>query len=402
MPGPARLFKLLSLPALALVGVAAAAPAAVAPGGARADPEPAPPRPLALEHASLRQDGDALVLRLATTERWSPASLRRTRRSLCLRLVFDRGGAVTSRDVCVRRRGRAATLTYARVLRSGASGPLHALDARVRKPSPRSLTARFAPARLGIPYGPLRWRVLSTTDGCRIADATGCFAALPAAGEVLTLRAPQPIGCRVKGPAYVTYGSRGKRVVALTFDDGPSAHTAAVLDVLRAKRARATFFMIGRQVGGGAALVRRMLAEGHEPANHTWDHANVSAGGSAAASSIRATNAAIERAVGYRPCTFRAPYGAHSPTLISAVRAMGMSTIQWDVDTQDWMTPGADVIATRIIRGARNGSIILMHDGGGPRGQTVAALPRVIDALRARGFRFVTVAELLGYAPVMR
>ena len=400
MPGPARLPKLLALAGLALAGVAAIAPAASAPGGARAQEQQ--PRPLALAAASLRQDGDALVLRLATTEPWSPASLRRTGRSLCLRLVFERAGAVTSRDVCVRRRGRAATLTYARVLRSGASGPLHALDARVRKPSPRALTARFAPSALNIPYGPLRWRVLSTTDGCRIADGRGCFEALPPDGALLTLRAPQPIGCRVRGPAYVTSGARAARVVALTFDDGPSSYTSAVLDVLRAKGARATFFMIGQQVGGGAGLVRRMLAEGHEPANHTWQHANVSAGGAAAASSIRATNDAIARASGFRPCLFRAPYGAVGQGLIGLVRSMGMTTVQWDVDTLDWTTPGADAIFARIVRGARNGSIVLMHDGGGPRSQTVAALPRVIDALRARGFRFVTVSELLGNGRVMR
>lgn len=398
MPGLRRLLQFLLIAGLAVVVVAAAAPGASAPGGGAGGPsgrEPAGPRPLHLHAARLTQDGNALVLRLATAQPWSPASLRRDRQSLCVRLVYEKGG-FQSRDVCVRRRGRAATLTFARVLRDGGTGPLHELEARVAKPSPRALNARFSPTRIGIPYGPLRWRALSSTDGCRIAEGSDCFEALPADGAVLSLRAPQPIGCIPAGPAYVTSGPRSKRAVALTFDDGPSSHTPAVLDILRAKGARGTFFMIGQQVAPNAAIVRRMLAEGHEPADHTWSHSNVSAGGSGAAGSISSTASAIQSASGFRPCSFRAPYGAVGQSLIGLVRGLGMTTVQWDVDPLDWMTPGADAIYSRIVGRARGGSIILMHDGGGPRSQTVAALPRVIDTLRARGLRFVTVSELLG------
>lgn len=411
MPGLKRLLQFLLIAGLALVVVAAAAPGASAPGGATpgtgdqrgqqrgdAQDEPAGPQPLHLHAARLTQDGSALVLRLSTSQPWSPASLRRDRQSLCLRLVYETSG-FNSRDVCVRRRGRAATLTLARVLRDGGTGPLHELAARVAKPSPRALTARLSPERIGIPFGPLRWRALSSTDGCRIADGTDCFEALPADGAVLSLRAPQPIGCIPAGPAFVTSGPRSKQAVALTFDDGPSSYTPAVLDVLRAKGARGTFFMIGQQVAPNAALVRRMLVEGHEPADHTWNHANVSAGGSAAAGSITSTAAAIQSASGFRPCSFRAPYGAVGSSLIGLVRGLGMTTVQWDVDPQDWMTPGAEAIYSRIVGKARAGSIILMHDGGGSRSQTLTALPRVIDTLRARGYRFVTVSELLGNTP---
>lgn len=370
-----------------------------APGGGSQTPPPAreqAPAPLTLASAALTQDGGTLELRAATTERWSPASLRRNGQSLCLRLVFETT-SVNSRDVCVRRKGASTTLTLARVLRSGGHGPLHVLDASVSKPSPTSLRARFALSKIGIAAGSsVRWRVISSTDGCVIADGGDCFQARPREGAVLSLTAPRPIGCVATGPAYVTNGSRAQRRVALTFDDGPSTLTPAFLDVLRAKGVKGTFFMIGQQVAPNAAVVRRMLAEGHELADHTWSHANVSGGGSAASSQIQSTANAIQTATGFRPCSFRAPGGAVSSALTSLARGIGFTTVQWDVDPLDWQTPGAGAIYSRIVGRARSGSIVLMHDGGGPRTQTLAALPRVIDTLRARGYAFVTVSELLG------
>ncbi|ADB53806.1 polysaccharide deacetylase family protein [Conexibacter woesei] len=369
-----------------------------APGGGEAptQPETTAPTPLRLDAASLKQAGDGLELSFSTTERWSPASLRNGRRSLCLRLVFETT-SVNSRDVCVRRRGATTTLTLARVLRSGGHGPLHALDARVRKPSPRSLTARLSLAKIGIAAGSsVRWRVISSTDGCDLAGGGNCFQARPQDGAVLSLATPQPIGCIPAGPAYVTNGSRARKQVALTFDDGPSALTPNFLDVLRSKGVKGTFFMIGQQVAPNASLVRRMLAEGHELADHTWSHPNVSAGGSFASGQITSTAGAIQAASGFRPCSFRAPGGAVSPALTGLARGLGFTTVQWDVDPLDWKTPGSDAIYSRIVGRTRNGSIVLMHDGGGPRSQTLAALPRIIDTLRARGYRFVTVADMLG------
>jgi peptidoglycan/xylan/chitin deacetylase (PgdA/CDA1 family) len=401
MPRSSPLIRLAACTALLLALLAATAPGAGAPGGAspgaKEPPVPSGPQPLELRQARLTQDNAALVLRVETAEPWSPASLRRNEQSLCLRLVYQTD-AVNSRDVCVRRRGAKTTMTYARVLRDGGTGPLHPLEARIARPSKRSLVARFAPAKLGIPYGSLRWRVIASTDGCAIAGERPCFVAMPEQLAELRLSAPKPVGCTPAGPAYITSGPRGKRVVALTFDDGPSSHTPAVLDILRRENVRATFFMLGQQVGGYASLVQRMMAEGHELANHTWSHPNVSGGGSLASQQVSNTNAAIQRVGGFRPCHFRAPYGAIGGGLISLVRGLGMTTVQWDVDTNDWQLPGADAIYSRIVNGVRNGSIVLMHDGGGPRGQTVAALPRAIQTLKARGYRFVTVAELTGAA----
>lgn len=396
--------------AIALV-ISGAAATAAGPGGAApgqgtgtgdttTTPAPRGPAPLPLRSATLRQDGTALVLSLAATRPWTPVSLASDEQSLCLRLVYETRG-FTSRDLCLARRGGKPRLTYARVLRSGRHGPRHALPARVRRPDERSLVVRFDPAKLRIPYRSVRWRVLSSTDGCRIADGAACFAALPRTGAVLRLRAPQPVSCTVPGASYVTHGPRNRRVVALTFDDGPAPLTGPILDVLRRERVPATFFLIGQQVASGAGLVKRMLAEGHMVATHSWNHANLSGGGGLAAGQLSSTSAAIVRATGFRPCLFRAPYGAVSPSLIALARGQGETIVQWDVDTNDWQLPGAGTIASRALA-ARSGSIVLMHDGGGPRSQTLAALPSIIRGLRARGYRFVTVTELLGARMRMR
>ena len=130
--------------------------------------------------------------------------------------------------------------------------------------------------------------------------------------------------------------------------------------------------------------------------DHTWNHANVSGGGAFAAGQITSTASAIQRAAGFRPCLFRAPGGAVSSSLVGVARGLGFTTIQWDVDPQDWALPGSWAISSRILGTVHDGSIVLMHDGGGPRSQTLAALPGVIHALKARGYGFVTVTELTG------
>jgi peptidoglycan/xylan/chitin deacetylase (PgdA/CDA1 family) len=102
------------------------------------------------------------------------------------------------------------------------------------------------------------------------------------------------------------------------------------------------------------------------------------------------------------PCLFRAPYGATSPALIAEASSMGFATIQWDVDPTDWARPGTGAIYSRVVGGVRPGSIVLQHDGGGNRSQTLAALPQEIQTLRSRGYRFVTVTQLLGQRLIYR
>jgi peptidoglycan/xylan/chitin deacetylase (PgdA/CDA1 family) len=138
-----------------------------------------------------------------------------------------------------------------------------------------------------------------------------------------------------------------------------------------------------------------MLADGDGIGDHSWDHANLAVAGARAARELTRTNAAIERAAGYRPCLFRAPFGATSPALIAEAGALGMLTVGWDVDPRDWSLPGPDAIVHRILTAAHPGAIVLMHDGGGPREETVAALPRVVAQLRGAGYGFVTVPQLM-------
>jgi peptidoglycan-N-acetylglucosamine deacetylase len=162
------------------------------------------------------------------------------------------------------------------------------------------------------------------------------------------------------------------------------------MDVLRRKKVKATFFMLGDLVSRDPSAARRVLAAGHELANHSSTHSLLPG-----YSDIGRASRTIRRATGFKPCLFRPPYGALNSSVVGNVRELGMKSVLWDVDTSDWSTPGTGAIQARIS-GAGPGSIVLMHDGGGPRSQTVAALPGAIHNLRARGFRFVTVTKLLG------
>jgi peptidoglycan/xylan/chitin deacetylase (PgdA/CDA1 family) len=191
-------------------------------------------------------------------------------------------------------------------------------------------------------------------------------------------------------PEY--YVHAGPKVIALTLDDGPHpVYTPQVLALLDRYKITATFCMIGRQVAANHALVSEVAAAGHMIANHTWDHANQSR---LALSQIRSeidrTNEALN-SVGVHPTVFRAPYGAWSRTLFEACAGADLRPLDWSVDPRDWSRPGASAIVSRILSNTRTGSIILEHDGGGDRSQTVAALQVVLPQLLASGYRFTTV-----------
>ena len=159
----------------------------------------------------------------------------------------------------------------------------------------------------------------------------------------------------------------------------------------------ATFFQIGEQVGiYGRVVDRRMLADGDIIGDHTWSHATVSGAGPAAAAQISSAAAAIKAMTGFEPCLFRAPGGAVSGALISEARSMGFTTIEWDVDPRDWARPGTGAIYSNVVANAHPGAIVVQHDGGGDRSETLAALPQEIATLRSRGYQFVTIPELLG------
>lgn len=191
-----------------------------------------------------------------------------------------------------------------------------------------------------------------------------------------------------------------RKLVALTFDDGPNgATTDAILGILERKGVDATFYVTGSQATGQRSRLRRMHREGHVIGNHSWSHASLTGlSDDGVRSELQRTSRLIRRVVGDRPTTFRPPYGARSDRVDRIARELGMRDVLWDVDTVDWQRPGADAIRRTAVRNARAGSIILMHDGGGDRSQTVDALGPTIRGLRRRGYEFVTVPELVAAA----
>lgn len=180
----------------------------------------------------------------------------------------------------------------------------------------------------------------------------------------------------------------GVRAVALTFDDGPDpAWTPKVLDQLRGARVKATFCLVGTEVRKHPELVVRIVREGHQLCNHSWQH-DFDLGRRPLAD-IRAdlirTNEAIQAVVpGAKVPFYRQPGGRWTPEVVAVARKLGMRSLHWSVDPQDWAKPTAATLAKRVVRGARPGAIVLMHDGGGDRSHTLAACPHVIKDLKRR------------------
>jgi peptidoglycan-N-acetylglucosamine deacetylase len=197
------------------------------------------------------------------------------------------------------------------------------------------------------------------------------------------------------------------KVVALTFDDGPwSDSTAAILDTLSEFGAKATFFTVGDRISGeGVDLVKRAAAEGHQICTHTFDHAagdgqSVNLGYMTAEDQVAEVQKgyeAIEAATGAEAShVFRTPGGNYGEDVMRNVGPLVTAEIGWNIDSQDWRRPGVGPIADQI-KNAWPGAIVLMHDGGGDRSQTVQALRDALPYLKAQGYRFITMDELLSY-----
>jgi peptidoglycan-N-acetylglucosamine deacetylase len=183
--------------------------------------------------------------------------------------------------------------------------------------------------------------------------------------------------------------------IAMTFDDGPSPETTPrLLDILKQRNIKVTFFMIGQNAERNPEIVKRILAEGHEIGNHSWTHPQLSKlSDQRITDEITKTQDAIKNASGYTPVLLRPPYGAITSRQKDWIeKQFGLSIIMWSVDPFDWKRPGASVIEQRILAGARPGSIILSHD---IHKQTVDAMPATLDALAQKGFKFVTVSQLI-------
>lgn len=187
----------------------------------------------------------------------------------------------------------------------------------------------------------------------------------------------------------------GKRL-ALTFDDGPSAHTGRLLDTLALYRSQATFYVLGHLAQAYAGDLQRMVRDGHEIGNHTWLHANLTTiGGAEFEHQVGDTQRAIQQATGgYVPRTLRPPYGATSPTVTAQIGAYGLHSVLWSVDPKDWQVKDSQLVYDRIMGGAADGQVILLHD---IYGTSVDAAIRAIPELIAQGYQLVTVSELYGY-----
>jgi peptidoglycan-N-acetylglucosamine deacetylase len=189
-------------------------------------------------------------------------------------------------------------------------------------------------------------------------------------------------------PLY--YVNDGPKVIALTIDDGPSPlYTPQVLRLLDKYQIQATFSMVGKNVRYYPEVAREVAAAGHTIVNHTWDHANLTTLSPAKQQSeIARATAVIATAAGTEPTMFRAPYGAWSKATLAYCASAGLTPLDWSVDPRDWARPGVKEIVKTIMKTTKTGSIILEHDGGGDRSQTVAALQQAIPRLLGEGYRF--------------
>jgi peptidoglycan/xylan/chitin deacetylase (PgdA/CDA1 family) len=395
---------------VALVGAAsllAVAFLAIGAAPLRAAPAGAPRKPRIVD-ATVTQKGQNLVLTVRTAKPEGLAKLQPrpdTRRASAAYLCFafaatDGGGGArpavagaSETRLCIggpKARTRAGLVTVDAAERPLTRG---AVRVQLKRPSPDKLVLAVVaePTRpTGLRPGHYAWRVLASNGGC---DARRlCAIAYPTTGATpFRLRPVRAVGCTGGSAELVSGVTTERKVVALTFDDGPSEYTERFLAVLREMDVPATFFEIGQEMPGRAATMRRILAEGNEIGDHTMNHVEYPGYGQIAGAAAR-----IEQYTGFKPCLFRPPGGAVNSSVVATAGSLGLKTITWDVDPSDWSSPGTSEIYSNIVGNVRPGSIVLMHDGGGPRDETLAALPQIIETLRGRGYSFATVSRLLG------
>lgn len=219
-----------------------------------------------------------------------------------------------------------------------------------------------------------------------VAPSAASVAETKAAAGSITPRKPGLRVSRVQTP---------QMLVALTFDDGPSsAHTPRVLDILRRHGAKGTFFVLGSNAKRCSSIVARAAAEGHEVGVHTWSHINMARSSmNKIDSEVSRTSEVIRSITGQSPVVMRPPYGATTAGIVKHMYdRYGMRSIMWDVDTQDWRKPGVSTVISRAVNNAKPGSIILVHD---IHASTLAAIEGIVTGLQARGFKLVTVSQLM-------
>jgi peptidoglycan/xylan/chitin deacetylase (PgdA/CDA1 family) len=241
---------------------------------------------------------------------------------------------------------------------------------------------------------------LSETNVSTIAHS------LPAATKTVAHTTPSPPSSTPSASSTPTYaplnsplfgGNSHLPEIALTFDDGPNPiYTPQILHILQQYDVKATFFEIGYLVQDYPALVQEEYRQGHIIGNHTWSHPQLPhLSASAIYQQLQSTSHIIQASIGVKPLLFRPPYGMFNKQVLAQASSLNLSTIVWDDEARDWSLPGVNIIIQRILHLVHNGSIILLHDGGGNRAQTVAALPTIISILRQRGYTFVTIPQMI-------
>lgn len=196
-------------------------------------------------------------------------------------------------------------------------------------------------------------------------------------------------------------GKEDKKMIALTFDDGPDEDfTPQILDILKKYDAKATFFVVGQKVGWNPDIVKRMHNENHEIGNHTFTHINTSKHSyEKVAEEINETQEIIKNVTGYEPTLFRPPYRAMNESLFNIIKNNNMKVVLWsDIDTKDWSNPGVNTIVENIENKASNGTIVVLHDYNKIRNnksQTIQALEIIIPKMKDLGYEFVTVSQII-------
>jgi len=253
------------------------------------------------------------------------------------------------------------------------------------------------------------WAVGSLPGGGGGEEATDGFAARLARiggtgeGSLLAARVDREsraVQQALGSTPFVVSGGGNRRMVALTFDDGPSEWTPRIVEILEREGAPATFFTIGGMFETFGGNARAAHSAGFPLANHTWSHPQMpTLSLRDQASQLDRASDSIKQVGAPVPNLYRPPFGAYDAASLKEVNRRGMLMVMWDVDTLDWRQPGADTIVANALAGAKPGSIVLLHDGGGDRSGTVAALPAIIAGLRERGFQLVTVPTLIAEDP---
>jgi peptidoglycan-N-acetylglucosamine deacetylase len=276
-----------------------------------------------------------------------------------------------------------------------------------------TLLALADPSLLSFAFGPSSASVLSSSTATLAPTptatpaATATATAIPTATQNPLVTGGINLGCG-SAPLHpaswvVRGGTAAYHEVAITFDDGPSMdYTASILSTLEQTHTPATFFVVGSNVAARPYLVQREAGDGFTIGIHTYDHPFMTKLTPVQrAWELSATADAIHKALGASYCLpyWRPPFGDYNSDVFNQTQVMGLTSVTWNVDPQDWSSPGVSVIVQRVLSAAQPGSIILLHDGYMFRQETAEALPQIIQGLRARGLVPVTLAQLLSGAP---